>query len=275
MAVFEINYFAYTLNRRVPVNVILPTDKFYFPGMKKREEGKPYKTLYLLHGVTDNYTDWLYRSQIIQYAEEKDLAVVMPSGDNSFYVNHDWDTNLYGDFITKDLIEFTRKTFPLSLKREDTYIAGLSMGGYGAIRSGLMYPETFGAVASLSGAFWPNEEKFAEPVEKPFYFVEKTEYRTGCFGQDLHKAVQDEKYNLKLLLEKDIREKKELPDIYMACGTEDGLLPLNKEMSDFLTANNISHTFETGAGNHEWDFWNRYIRRVIEWLPTEDKEEKK
>lgn len=142
MAVFEVNFFAYTLNRRVPVNVILPTDKFYFPGMKKREEGKPYKTLYLLHGVTDNYSDWLYKSQILQFAEERDLAVVMPSGENSF-----------------------------------------SMGGYGAIRN--------------------------------------------------------------------------------------ALLTLSKDMSDFLTVHGVEHTFETGRGNHEWDFWNRYIKRIIDWLPLE------
>ncbi len=266
MAVFEVNYFSYALNRRVPVNVILPTDKFYFPGMKKREEGKPYKTLYLLHGVTDNYTDWLYKTQILNYAEEHDLAVVMPSGDNSFYVDHEWDTNLYAKFITEDLISFTRRSFPLSSVKEDTYIGGLSMGGYGAMRNGLLNADLFGGIISLSGAFWPNEESFSEPVKDPFYFTERTEYRRGCFGADLRAAVHSDRYNLKLIVKKLMEEKKKIPRIYMACGKDDGLLPLNQEMSDFLKECGTEHVFDVFEGDHEWDFWNKAIKKAVEWI---------
>lgn len=269
MAIFQVEFFAKTLNRHVPVSVFLPTDKFYFPGMKKREEGRPYKTLYLLHGVTDSCSDWLYKSNIMLYAEEHDLAVVMPSGENAFYVDHTWDTNLYGTFINEELIDFTRKTFPLSCRREDTYIAGNSMGGYGAMRNGLLCSEKFGAIAALSGAFLPNDKSFAEPVENPFYFVESMEYRRGCFGQDLQAAVKNSEYNLKLLIEKLLEEKKEIPDIYIACGTSDGLLPYSEDLSAFLTEHGVKNTFETGEGGHEWTFWDRYIRKVLEWLPLE------
>lgn len=81
--------------------------------------------------------------------------------------------------------------------------------------------------------------------------------------------MHSEKYNLKLLVEKLLKEGKKLPAIYLACGEEDGLLPLSKDMSDFLTTHGVEHTFETGSGNHEWDFWNRYIKRIIDWLPLE------
>ena len=134
MAVFQVNFMAETLGRTVPLFAILPTDKSYLPGMERREEGKPYKTLYLLHGIVGNYTDWIYGTRIQRWAEERDLAVVMPSGDNSMYLDHAVDR--YGEFIGKELVEFTRKTFPLSGKREDTYIGGLSMGGFGALRNG-------------------------------------------------------------------------------------------------------------------------------------------
>ena len=156
MAVFEVNFHSESLGRTVPMYVILPTDKTYFPGMPRREEGKPYKTLYLLHGVIGNYTDWLYSTRIKKYAEDRDLCVVMPSGDNSMYL--DQGVDFYGEFVGKELVEFTRKTFPLSRKREDTYIGGLSMGGFGAMRNGLKYHETFGAIISLSGAYVLDEE---------------------------------------------------------------------------------------------------------------------
>ena len=113
MALIQVNYLSECLMRTVPVNVILPVDKLTFPGMPKREE-KPYKTLYLLHGIFGNYTDWVSGTKIQRWAEEKDLAVVMPSGDNMFYVNQEESHNFYGEFIGKELVDMTRKMFPLS-----------------------------------------------------------------------------------------------------------------------------------------------------------------
>lgn len=270
MAVFEVNFYAQTLNRNVPLCVILPTDKFYFSGMKKREEGKPYKTLYLLHGVTDNYTNWLYNTRIRRWAEEQDLAVVMPSGDNSFYVNQPWNCNLYSEFIGKELVEFTRKTFPLSTKREDTYIAGLSMGGYGAMKNGLEYHETFGAIATLSGAFIV-DERVADIPEHPRYVIETREYKQSCFGTDLEAAGRS-RLNTKVLIEQLKAEEITFPKIYMACGKRDSLLSVNQDVSDHLTKCGIDHIFEIGEGDHEWDFWDTYIKKVIDWLPLEGRE---
>ena len=89
MAVFQVDFMAESLGRTVPIIVILPTDKVYFPGMPRREEGKPFKTLYLLHGIVGDCTDWLYGTRIRRWAEERDLCVVMPSGDNAFYLDED------------------------------------------------------------------------------------------------------------------------------------------------------------------------------------------
>ena len=91
-------------------------------------------------------------TRIQAWAEANDLAVIMPSGENRFYLDDEKSGELYGEFIGKELVEFTRKLFPLSDKREDTFIAGLSMGGYGAIRNGLKYAENFGCVIGLSAA---------------------------------------------------------------------------------------------------------------------------
>lgn len=264
MAFIQMNLLSQALMRTVPVNVILPVDKMVFPGMPKREE-KPYKTLYLLHGVFGNYTDWVCGSRIQRFAEEHDLVVVMPSGDNAFYVDQPAGNNFYGEFIGKELVELTRKMFPLSRRREDTFIGGLSMGGFGALRNGLKYSDTFGCIVSLSGALHL-EEMAARTKDAPF-FLESKSYSEACFG-DLSKVLESDK-NPRWLVKELKKANKELPRIYMACGEQDSLLPINQDMADFLKAQGADVTFEVGPGSHEWDFWDTYIKKAIDWLPTE------
>lgn len=144
MAFIQVSFMSKTLMRTVPLQVILPVDKFTF-GQPEREE-KPFKTLYLLHGIFGNETDWVHGTRIQRWAEEKNLAVVMPAGENAFYVDQPSIGAMHGQFIGEELVEITRKMFPLSRKREDTFIGGLSMGGFGALRNGLKYHDTFGAV---------------------------------------------------------------------------------------------------------------------------------
>lgn len=264
MALIQVNYLSECLMRTVPVNVILPVDKLTFPGMPKREE-KPYKTLYLLHGIFGNYTDWVSGTKIQRWAEEKDLAVVMPSGDNMFYVGQEDSHNFYGQFIGKELIDMTRKMFPLSRKREDTYIAGLSMGGYGALRNGLKYSETFGCIASLSGAMVVDH--IAERTDDVPFFIDSRSFARSIFG-DLDKAEESDK-NPKWLVKKLKEEGKDIPRIYLTCGLQDSLLEANREMRDFLKEQGADVTYTEGEGAHEWDFWNRSIKDVLEWLPLE------
>jgi S-formylglutathione hydrolase FrmB len=107
-------------------------------------------------------------------------------------------------------------------------------------------------------------EGFFPPIKHSFFPA-----AAASFARHLHAAVRDSKYNLELMIDELIRDGKEFPALYLACGTEDGLLPLSEDMDSFLTQRGIKHTFETGSGNHEWDFWNRFIKRVVEWLPLE------
>lgn len=267
MATFLVNFISQSLGRNVPVNVILPTDKMYFPGMAARPEGKPYKTLYLLHGVLGNYTDWINGTRIQRWAEENELAVVMPSGDNAFYVDQPWNCNYYSRFIGEELVNFTRKTFPLSHQREDTYIAGLSMGGYGALYNGLKYHETFGYIGALSSALVVNETMLQRPMEHPFFIETKT-YAQSCFGHDLEAALKSD-VNLKVLVERLIKSKVQIPKIFMACGLADSLLGVNEDFADFLKKKTVDVCFETAPGAHEWDFWDTYIKKIIDWLPLE------
>lgn len=265
MALIQVNFLSKSLMRTVPVHVILPVDKLTFPGMPQREE-KPFKTLYLLHGIFGNYTDWVSGTNIQRWAEEKDLAVVMPSGDNMFYVDQEAAHNYYGEFIGQELVEITRKMFPLSDKKEDTFIAGLSMGGYGAIRNGLKYHDTFGYIGGLSSAMLMDGLE-ARTNEHPF-FIERKDFAESFFG-DLSKVKESDK-NPEWLVKKLVEAQAELPKVYLACGTEDSLLEPNRKFRDFLKASSVEVTYEEGPGGHEWDFWNRYIKKVIDWLPLED-----
>ena len=127
MALIQVNYMSRALFRIVPLNVILPADKFDADTDRYvQQKDRKYKTLYLLHGLLGNYTDWVSQTRIQKWAEEKDLAVVMPSGDNSFYFRSRTPWNDYETFIGEELIEMTRRMFPLSERREDTFIAGQS-----------------------------------------------------------------------------------------------------------------------------------------------------
>lgn len=265
MALIQVNFLSKSLMRTVPLHVILPVDKLTFPGMPLREE-KPFKTLYLLHGIFGNYTDWVSGTNIQRWAEEKDLAVVMPSGDNMFYVDQEASHNYYGELIGQELVEITRKMFPLSHRREDTFIAGLSMGGYGAIRNGLKYHGTFGYIAGLSSAMLIDGLE-ARTNDTPF-FIERRDFAESFFG-DLSR-VKDSDKDPKWLVKKLIAEQADLPKMYLACGVEDSLLEPNREFRDWLLAAGVDVTYEEGPGSHEWDFWNRYIKKVIGWLPLED-----
>lgn len=264
MAHLQCNFFSTSLLRTVDVTVIIPTDKFVFPPVKS-EPIKEYKTLYLLHGIFGSHDDWINGTRIERWANDKNLVVVMPSGENMFYVDNPKANNNYGKFIGEELVDFTRKTFPLSHKKEDTFIGGLSMGGYGAIRNGLKYHDTFGAIVALSSALildgvYASTYDEVNPIGNRSYYE-------AIFGNVDELKGSDKDYYA--LIEG--IDKNECPKIYMACGVDDGLLPANEQFHNYLTEKEIDHEYVTGPGNHEWDFWDTYIKKALDWLPL-DKE---
>ena len=253
MALLQVNYLSKSLYRIVPLNVILPVDRFdantnrYLNG-----KGCKYKTPYLLHGLLGNYTDWVSRTRIQMWAEEKNLAVVMPSGDNAFYFNSRTPWNDYGTFIGEELVEVTRRMFPLSDKREDTFIAGLSMGGFGALRNGIVYSDTFSHVAGLSSAVHIFDDLSEES-------------NNGLF--DNKKAAAGTDKNPRAAVEEMLSEHRCIPKFYMACGTKDDLMQANVAFRDFLRMKGLEVTWDEEDYGHDWDFWDSQIKKVLDWLP--------
>ena len=263
MAFATFNFFSKSLMRTVTINVVIPTDKVVFPGMPAPEK-KPFKTLYLLHGILGNYTDWVNGTRIQALANDNNLCVVMPSGENKFYCDSEISGVRYGKFIAEDLVEFTRDTLPLSRKREDTFIGGLSMGGFGSIVNGLRHPETFGCITALSSALI--KEKILSASNEPGHdFFTRRQYET-LFGVDKIEDYAGSENDYEALADK-LKNADNKPKIYMACGTEDSLFDSNVAFKDKLIEDGFDVTWEKGPGVHNWVFWDAYIEKAINWLP--------
>ncbi len=249
MAVFNIKFNSGTLRRNVNLVACIPVDS-----PENFDGSKGYKTLYLLHGMHGNETDWLQKTTVSELSEKHNIAIIMPSGENSFYLNHPNRMENYSDFIGEELVEFTRRTFPLSDKREDTFIGGLSMGGYGATLNGLKYSDTFGGIIALSSAFLLSDVQNVKPGKEggiPY------EYWVDTFGEPDKVAGSEadyEHYALQL-----IKSKVNLPKLYIACGTEDFLIEQNREFHTYLTKIGYTHSYTESPGEHNWDFWREYI----------------
>lgn len=249
MAILQTNFYSNSLNRQVPINAVIPMGG-----------EKPLKTMYLLHGIFGNYMDWLTCSRVAYWADERNLAVIMPSADNSFYVDNEKAGAMYGEFFGRELVDATRELFPLSEKREDTFIAGLSMGGFGAVRTGLRYPQTFGALAGLSSALIVEDAVNSD--EGTPTIIGRRSYFASVFG-DLDKLTGSDNDPKALAVK---TKKEELPAIYLCCGTEDFLLKQNQDFHKYLEEHGIPHTYVEDAGDHNWDYWDSHILKVMEWL---------
>ena len=267
MAHLQVNFMSEALMRTVTIHVILPTDKLVPPGCPK-PAGGPYKTLYLLNGIMGNHTDWCNATNIQILAETYNIAVVMPGGENRFYLDFEPTHELYGEFVGRELVEATRKMFPLSDRREDTFIAGVSMGGYGALRNGLKYSENFGYIAGISTAMVLYDLK-SRTDEHPM-FLETKSYAETIFGD--FDTVMDSDKNPLWLAKKLIENGKPLPELFLMIGTDDFLYASNQRLRKDLDALGISYEYAEAPGDHDWNFWKDAILKVLDWLPLKEEQ---
>lgn len=253
MALLHVGFYSQMLRMQSSMDVILPeTNQGIGVGGAPPWDGKSLlPVLYLLHGTTDDQTIWQRRTSIERYAAGRPLAVVMPNGHLSAYCNQKYG-HRYLDFITTELPEICQKMFRISPERKDNFIAGLSMGGYGAFKLGVLCHDKFAAVASLSGAV--DVAAIMDRNTSPEFF--------SVFGENTRGSEND----IIAQLEKLIAEGASLPRFYQACGTEDFLYLSNTAFRDRFK-DRIDLTYEEGPGVHNWDFWDEYIRHVLKWLP--------
>jgi len=258
MAWFQVDFFSNTLHRRVPLNVLIPADAM---GMSIDPCAK-YPTLYLLHGYVGNCDDWLLGAGVEQLANQLKVAIVMPSGNNDFYVDAPRSEKNQSTYLSGELIDFTRRTFPLSHKREDTMIGGLSMGGFGALYNGLKHSDVFGKIVALSGPMHITEKANLDnlPDEPNFMGITKGYYEE-LFGP-LDK-ITGSGYDPKTVAKELAESSRPRPEIYIACGWNDELRASNRDFSAYLDSIGIEHFYEEGPGTHEWAFWDPYLKKGL------------
>lgn len=249
MALLHVHFTSQVLEMKTAMDVLLPERPC------PRPNGK-WPVLYLLHGLSSDHTSWQRFTSIERYAQEMDLAIVMPGVQRSFYTDMKHGMR-YWTFISEELPALCERMFPLSARREDRFAAGLSMGGYGALKLGLLCPDRYAAVACLSGP--------ADMVG----MADEEEHNANPFWNDIFGTLDeltDSENDLAAAAKRLIASGKPHPAIYMACGTEDFLYENNKEyLRRFQEPLGIE--FEEGPGGHTWDFWDTYIQRVLEWMP--------
>lgn len=245
----EMNFRSAELKRQTQVYVLLPDESKNDP---------PYKTVWLLHGLGGNHTDWMRNTAIEQYAKKHSLAVIMPNVDRSWYTDTAYGAN-YFSFITKELPEVCFRTFSqMSQRREDNIAAGISMGGYGAMKVAFSYPERYGCCISLSGSL---------DITRKGRPCDINEWRS-IFGFDMNSPLELEgsRHDLYALTSKAKGEGKQLPKLYMWCGTEDHLIDVNRSFDRHLTELGVAHTFETSEGDHSWKWWDLHMQGALEWM---------
>ena len=252
MALIHLNFHSDVLGMAMNADVILPQKNTSLIGMKT-ESAEKFPTLWLLHGLSDDHTIWQRRTMIERYASERGIAVVMPNCHRSWYSDMQYGGAFF-TYLTEELPRICRSFFKgMSAEREYNYVAGLSMGGYGALKCALTYPDRYAAAASLSGAvdiaaYVKGKEESKEPY---WYSV------LGAF--DKVEGSKNDLFHLADLA----AQKEEKPNLFMWCGTEDALLGSNRRLKAHLDACGLAPTYFESEGDHSWKWWDMHIQDAL------------
>lgn len=241
MALCEVHWSSKVLGKHVGTYVYVPDDV-----------KPPFATLYLLHGLSDDYSIWLRRTSIERYATKQPLIIVMPDGFRGFYTdNHDGPA--YATYIAEELVATIDRLFPTSAKRAARGVGGLSMGGYGALRLGLGFPKVFSAVTSHSGAVMHGSRNQLRK-EGP---VSPAEFRR-TFGPKPTGSDHD-----LVALAKRRKSAGKLPKIRIDCGVDDFLIEDNRSFHAKLNALRVPHEYAEFPGAHNWEYWDLHVQEAL------------
>lgn len=256
MALMHVHHYSDVLGMNMDMDVIIPEMSRGQIGQRAKDTQGKLPVLYLLHGMSDDHTIWQRRTSIERYATEAGFAVVMPTTHLGFYTDMyrgpKWFT-----YITQELPYLVPRMFPqISTQWEDTYVAGLSMGGYGALKCTLRAPHVFCCGAALSAA--------TDIVQRYEGSRHGEQYLTDVFGPREH--IEGSFNDLFAAAEDLAGQHEDLPGIFMWCGTEDFLYDENVRMRDHLLLLGYDLTYEESPGDHQWMYWDEQIQTVLQWL---------
>lgn len=240
------------MQREIPYRVILPTNY--------DQAQKSFPVIYLLHGLFGSCDNWLDLTKITDYSAEKELILVLVEGGNGWYTDSVCTTgNKFESYIIKELVTEIENLFKIIAKRESRAIVGLSMGGYGAFKFSLKNPDLFSFAGSMSGAFVaPQKADYVSAVDWEILNPSILE----TFGKENNQTRLEN--DLFLILDKLSAERiSKLPYFYFDCGLEDSFININREFAKALKKKNISFEFHEIKGGHNWDYWDKQIRKIL------------
>jgi putative tributyrin esterase len=245
VALIRCDFFSEVLELSTSMTVLLP-----------QGSGGPPPVLYLLHGLTDDDTGWTRNTSIERYAEKDGLAVVMPQVHRSFYADEVHGQKFW-TFLSEELPRTVEAFFRVSTRREDTFVAGLSMGGYGAFKWALRQPERFAAAASLSAPLdlaWTGRHDDRPHIVELIGRVYGDRDLTGSDDDLFHLLATGDPAGL--------------PRLMLRCGTEDHSRNVrhNERFISACAERGVPLDSGFGPGGHEWDYWDREIRTVLDWF---------
>jgi putative tributyrin esterase len=248
MAVLTCDFFSESLMVGTSVTVVLPQETEEQIGLLDQRRPGPPPVLYLLHGLSDDHTAWMRYTSIERYAAARGLAVVMPAAGRSFYAD-EAHGHRYWTYVSEELPRVVGQFFNVSQEPSDTFVAGLSMGGYGALKLVLTHPDRFGAAACLSGAL-------------DLVAVAQDSERDEVMGRVFDHAVQpsDDLFAL-------VESAEGVPPLHVSCGTEDWLYASSRRFAEAAEAAGVDVTTDFRPGDHVWSLWDAVIQDVIAWLP--------
>lgn len=257
MAFLECSFHSDVLGKACSMNVILPQKVSTQIGMNSGSGRRTFPVLYLLHGLSDNHSIWMRRTSIERYVSECDAAVIMPDGERSFYTDMASGARFF-TFLSEELPRIVGGFFPISNRREDTFVAGLSMGGYGALKLALRFPERYAGCGALSPV--TDMERFMKLMaETP----EGEAETAGFFGPE--RRVPDDCDLFKLAAAAAGLPAADRPKIIHRWGSGDFLLEENRRFRDhLLELGGFDYSWCEAPGCHDWNFWDEHIRIVLE-----------
>ncbi|PZM63301.1 alpha/beta hydrolase [Paenibacillus dendritiformis] len=240
-----------TLRMTTNIHVVFPLESPHPSG----------STLYLLHGAGDNASTWQRLTTIELYAAKYGCTVIMPEANRSYYTDMEYGLD-YFYYITEELPELCKRMLRMNSDPERTFVAGLSMGGYGALKCALTYPERYAKAVSLSGV--TDMQRRLQDPEMPPGMVKEMQ---AVFGPELKIRPEQDLY---ALAARRLEEKGALPSILCCCGSSDPFIEMNRDFAGYMQGTPLDFRYVEGPGTHDWLFWEEHLKTAFDFL-FEDK----